>query len=79
MANGRIVSNSGRLFQPQNLPRPSLKQPLIDMGVEAVKAGCAELVVPNVMQLLSSSIRGCLVAPPGNKLVVADLSNIEGN
>ena len=33
---------------------------------------------PTMMELLSSSLRGCIVAPPGRKLVVADLSNIEG-
>jgi DNA polymerase len=33
---------------------------------------------PTAMELLSSAIRGCIVAPPGRKLVVADLSNIEG-
>ncbi|MDY7579383.1 DNA polymerase [Herbaspirillum sp. RTI4] len=31
-----------------------------------------------VMELTSSAIRGVIVAPPGKKLVVADLSNIEG-
>ena len=33
---------------------------------------------PTVMELLSSAIRGTIIAPPGRKLVVADLSNIEG-
>ncbi len=69
---------AGRLFQPQNLPRPTLKQPLIDAGIEAMKAGCAHLVTDNVMALVSSSIRSCIVAPYGKKLEVADLSNIEG-
>ena len=69
---------AGRLFQPQNLPRPSLKQPMIDAGIEALKAGCAHLTTGNVMELISSSIRSCIVAPYGKKLVVADLSNIEG-
>ena len=69
---------AGRLFQPQNLPRPTLKQPLIDAGIEALKAGCAHLTTDNVMALISSSIRSCIVAPYGKKLVVADLSNIEG-
>ena len=32
----------------------------------------------NVMHLLSSAIRGTIIAPPGKKLCVADLSNIEG-
>jgi len=69
---------AGRLFQPQNLPRPSLKQPKIDAGIEALKAGCAYLTTDNVMELVSSAIRSCIIAPPGKKLVVADLSNIEG-
>ena len=32
----------------------------------------------NVMQLCSSAIRGCIQAPKGKKLVITDLSNIEG-
>lgn len=69
---------AGRLFQPQNLPRPTLRQPVIDLGIEALKAGAAELITDNIMELTSSAIRGCLVAAPGKKLVVSDLSNIEG-
>lgn len=69
---------AGRLFQPDNLPRPALKQDEIDAGIEALKADCAGLLFDNVMELTSSAIRGCIVAPPGKKLVVADLSNIEG-
>lgn len=69
---------AGRLFQPQNLPRPVLKQKQIDLGIDALKANCEDLLFPNVMELTSSAIRGCIVAPKGKKLVVADLSNIEG-
>jgi DNA polymerase len=69
---------AGRLFQPQNLPRPTLKQSAIDLGIAALKAGCAHLITDNVMELASSSIRSCIVAPKGKKLVVADLANIEG-
>lgn len=69
---------AGRLFQPQNLPRPNLKQPVINQGIEALKAGCADLITDNVMELASNAIRGCLVAAPGKKLVISDLSNIEG-
>ena len=69
---------AGRTFQPQNLPRPSLKQKDIDFGIAALKDGCADLVCPDVMQLTSSAIRGCIIAPPGKKITVADLSNIEG-
>jgi len=69
---------AGRLFQPQNLPRPVLKQAAIDQGIEALKSDCEDLLFGNVMELTSSAIRGCIVAPKGKKLVVADLSNIEG-
>lgn len=69
---------AGRLFQPQNLPRPTLDQDTIDNGIEALKAGCADLIYDDIMQLTSSALRGCIMAPEGKKLVVSDLSNIEG-
>lgn len=69
---------AGRLFQPQNLPRSSLAQPVIDSGIEALKAGCADLVCDDIMQLTSSALRASIIAPPGKKLVISDLSNIEG-
>lgn len=68
----------GRLFQPQNLPRPTLKQDMINAGIDAMKADCEDLLFDNVSELCSSAVRGALVASPGKKLVVADLSNIEG-
>ncbi|MFV1478455.1 DNA polymerase I [Serratia marcescens] len=69
---------AGRLFQPDNLPRPTLAQEQIDQGIEALKLGVADLVFDNIMELTSSALRGCIMAPPGKKLVVSDLSNIEG-
>ncbi|HBY1533345.1 TPA: DNA polymerase [Klebsiella pneumoniae] len=69
---------AGRLFQPQNLPRPTLNQERINEGIEALKSGCADLLFDNVMELTSSVLRGCIMAPAGKKLVVSDLSNIEG-
>lgn len=75
---GRTGRWAGRTFQPQNLPRPSLEQQDIDDGIVAIKAGVADLVADNVMALTSNALRGCIVAPPGRKLVIADLSNIEG-
>lgn len=76
--DGRIVSNSGRTFQPQNLARGTLKASEVDAGIAALKAGAAGLIYSNVMEVASSVVRGCLVAQPGSKLVIADLSNIEG-
>ena len=75
---GRTARWSGRTFQPQNLPRPTLKDEAINEGIVALKAGTAGLIYTNVMEVASSAIRGCIVAPKGKKLVIADLSNIEG-
>lgn len=75
---GRTRRWSGRMFQPQNLPRPTLNQHDIDMGIEAMLHDSAPMLYENVMELASSAIRGTIVAPTGKKLVVADLSNIEG-
>lgn len=47
-------------------------------GIEALKAGVADLMFGNVMALCANAIRSVIVAPPGRKLVVADLANIEG-
>ena len=74
----RTGRDAGRIFQPQNLPRPVLKPDVIEQGIEAMKLDCEDLLFGNVSELCSSAVRGCLVAPPGRKLVVADLSNIEG-
>ena len=71
---------AGRVFQPQNLPRPPrhLSKKAIADGIEAIKAGGIDLVTDNVMEMCSAALRGLIVAPPGRKLVVADLANIEG-
>ena len=50
----------------------------VDLGVEALKAGTAELTHGDVVRLASCTIRSTIVAAPGKKLVVADLANIEG-
>jgi len=67
-----------RLFQPGNMPRPDMKQDEIDEGIDTLKAGCAELFFENTMRLTANTVRGCIIAPPGKKLVISDLSNIEG-
>ena len=78
--NGRvwITGNSGRLFQPQNLARPTLSQTEIDVGIDAIKGGWSDLLYEDPGELMSSCLRGVIVASPGKQLVVADLSNIEG-
>ena len=76
----RTARWAGRIFQPQNLPRPTpgFDGEAQDEVVELLKHNALDLYYPDVMQQTSNCIRGCIVAPPGKKLVVADLSNIEG-
>jgi DNA polymerase len=69
---------AGRLLQPQNFLRPTLPQADVDFGIEAFKIGCADLIADNVMELAANCMRGVIIAPPGKKIVVSDLSNIEG-
>ena len=69
----------GRVFQPQNLPSRGLLPPEdISLAIEAAKADCLPLFMPNVMHAASSCIRACIIPAKGKKLVVADLANIEG-
>lgn len=74
----RTARWAGRLVQLQNLPRPDMDSDDIDAGIDALKAGFADICFPNVMRLTANAVRGCIVAPPGKKLTIADLSNIEG-
>ena len=68
----------GRGFQPHNLQRPTHKFPEILIGIDAFKNGCEDLITDNVMALAASCMRSVIVAAPGKKLCVSDLSNIEG-
>lgn len=74
----RTGRDAGRVLQPQNFPRPKLKQAEIEVGIEAMKLDVEDLLYVNVMELCTSALRGLIVAKPGHKLVIADLSNIEG-
>lgn len=88
---GRVAH---RGLQPGNMPRPNVDlmklelgiEKLADgdaerytaMGIDALKADCADQIFGNVMGLTSNVIRGSIIVPDGKKLVVSDLSNIEG-
>jgi len=75
----RTRRDAGRTVQLQNLPsRGLLPQSQIEIGIEALLAGCEDLAFDNIMLLTSSAIRSVIVAPKGKKLVVSDLANIEG-
>ena len=69
---------SGRLFQPQNLARPTMKNDSIDFAIEALKDGTFDLWFEHPSEVLPNLLRGEIIAPKGRKLVVADYSNVEG-
>jgi DNA polymerase len=68
---------SGKVFQPQNLPRPDMPADDIELGIAAILAGGAHLVWDEPIKLCSNAIRGCIVAEEGKKLVVSDLAQVE--
>lgn len=70
---------AGRMFQPHNMKRPDkdMKKRLAAI-VEATKLHVLDLVEAEPMRALANAVRGCIVAPAGRKLCIADLSNIEG-
>lgn len=69
---------AGRVFQPQNLPRPTHSLDEIENGIRAIKSDSLDLVEDSIMKMASSCVRGCAIAPPMRKLVISDLANIEG-
>ena len=71
---------SGRIFQPQNLPRPDAefkRQREFEAAAEAVRARAAHLIYDEPIKVCSSVIRGVIIAPPGKKLVISDLAQVE--
>ena len=78
---GRTWRWSGRMFQPQNLPRPERAyKKIIDMVVlhlEKLDPEAIELIYENPMDLLVSCIRSVAQAPDGYVFVDADLNAIE--
>jgi len=70
---------AGRLIQLQNMPRGVIEN--IDAAISAVRGGATLEVVEALfgaaMGVVSSCLRGCIVARPGRVLVVVDFSQIE--
>ena len=78
MACGRIVSNSGRSVQMQNLPQNHL--PDLSLARDIVKAGDAEQLerlFGSVPSTLSELIRTAFIPKDGCRFIVADFSAIE--
>lgn len=73
---------AGRLLQPQNLPRPTLKQPEIDFLTSLLKTNIdlplLEMLYSDVMDALVSCVRASIVPRKGNQFYCSDYSNVEG-
>jgi DNA polymerase len=70
---------AGRLVQPQNFPR-GLDGLDVDGAIDAVFRGDVDLIdmlYGPPMEVVSTLLRPCLVAAPGNKFISADYAAIE--
>jgi DNA polymerase len=76
----RTGRDAGRIFQPQNLPRSPdwFDGEVQEATIAAFKHDCEDVIYDNVSERCAFAVRGALVAAPSHKLVIADLSNIEG-
>lgn len=72
---------AGRIYQPQNLPRPEkMFEKNIHIharNVEELDRESIELIYPNTFDLLASTIRPAAQAPEGYLFIDADLNAIE--
>jgi DNA polymerase len=70
----------GRRYQPQNLPSRDVPEDVDEM-IDTILGGdvdLVELLHGPPLTAASHSIRGMVSAPPGKRLIAADLANIEG-
>jgi DNA polymerase len=78
----RTGRSAGRIFNPLNLRRPTMKAADIELCIDMVRrrdVADMDLVTDNdLREVCSNGLRGLVIAPPGKKLVVSDWSNIEG-
>lgn len=69
---------AGRTFQPQNLVRPKYPIKEIEQFILAFKGDYIEMLTDDVMGAAASCLRSLIIARDGYKLLVSDLSSIEG-
>lgn len=83
MGASKTGRDSGKIFQPQNLKRPEIFKHVVNDDEEN------ELIEKTITTFMSRGyedigyymgelIRNVIISSPGHKLVVSDLSNIEG-
>jgi DNA polymerase len=72
---------AGRLIQMQNMPRGVIPKDQVPLAIAAIKAGAdidvIEALFGPAMGVVSSCLRGCIIARPNHALVVPDFSQIE--
>lgn len=73
----RTLRFAGKGFQPQNLARGYYTVDELAIAIPVMLKGRAHWLY-DVSKLTASTVRGCITPTPGNKLVVADYSNVEG-
>lgn len=73
----RTLRWAGKGFQPQNLARGYFAGEELEHGIDMLLKGRAHWLY-DVSKLTASTVRGCIIPTAGNKLVVADYSNVEG-
>ncbi|EPV9997240.1 DNA polymerase [Salmonella enterica subsp. enterica serovar Kentucky] len=73
----RTLRWAGKGFQPQNLARGHFSGDELNHGIDMLLRGRAHWLY-DVSKLTASTVRGCIIPTTGNKLVVADSSNVEG-
>lgn len=73
----RTLRWAGRGFQPQNLARGYFAGEELERGINMLLKGRAHWTF-DVSKLTASTVRGCITPIEGNKLIVADYSNVEG-
>ena len=76
---------AGRGIQTDNYPRPKIKQDEIEQVIAILPGGNAQAIASMIdmlygspMDILSSCLRGFIVAGEGKELVAADFANVEG-
>lgn len=73
----RTARWAGRIFQPQNLPRPDMTPEQVLEAIAWLKADILDTVSAEVMRALSNILRGLIVPRPGHLLYCSDLEQIE--
>ncbi|HIK60441.1 MAG TPA: hypothetical protein EYF98_07070, partial [Planctomycetes bacterium] len=70
---------AGRIVQPQNFPRGTVKEDIDSLCTSIIGSNKADLdlIYGDSMEVISSALRGALVASEGHDLICADYSAIE--